>query len=316
MIGLLPWIIVLIMSLVILIKSSEYFTKAAKKIGKVIGMPAFIIGLTILAIGTSLPELIASILSVLSNSSEIVVGNVIGSNIANIFLVIGITAIAYKKIKIKRKLTNFDILFFIGSVLLFAVTIIDVVFVLYEAVIFILLISIYFFHISKHKDKKYQEIKKLAKDNEKNDNWETFAILIINAILIYISAKYTVESIIQISDLLIIGKEVIAASVIAIGTSLPELTVSLQAVRKKHFDMMAGNIIGSNIFNILAVMGIPALFGTLIIPQGLILFALPMMLIATFLYVVMIKDKKITNWEGMVFILFYLLFLLRLFGII
>ena len=309
------------MSLVILIKSSEYFIKAAKKIGHAIGMPAFIIGLTILAIGTSLPELIASILSVLSNSSEIVVGNVIGSNIANIFLVIGITAIAYKKIKIKRKIANIDIIFFIGSALLFTATILDGVFAFHESILFIAFIIVYFFCISrnknnKRKDDKYKEIKNLARDTDKHDNWETFAILIINAILIYISAKYTVESIIQISDFLVIGKEVIAASVIAIGTSLPELTVSLQAAKRKHFDMMAGNIIGSNIFNILAVMGIPALFGTLIIPQGLILFALPMMLIATVLYLVMIKDRKITNWEGMVFILFYLLFMLRLFGLI
>ena len=116
------WIIVLIISLAALIKASDYFTESAEKIGLFFGMSPFIVGVTIVALGTSLPELITCIIAVLEQSSEIVIGNVVGSNIANIFLVFGITAIVGKKMTITHNIVKVDLPFLAGSAFLLAVT--------------------------------------------------------------------------------------------------------------------------------------------------------------------------------------------------
>ena len=118
---LLIWGGILLASIAVLVKASDYFTDAAEQIGKYFRLPAFIIGVTIVAIGTSLPELVSSIFAVLRGASEIVVGNVVGSNIANIFLVLGITAIVGRKLKIAHELIHVDLPLLVGSTFLFYV---------------------------------------------------------------------------------------------------------------------------------------------------------------------------------------------------
>ena len=119
------WIIVFIISLFALIKSSDIFTEKAEKIGLSLGMPSFVVGVTIVAIGTSLPELVSSIFAVIGGSSEIVLGNVLGSNIANIFLVLGIAAIIGKKLKISSGGIHIDLLFLIGSAFFLFLSLLD-----------------------------------------------------------------------------------------------------------------------------------------------------------------------------------------------
>ena len=311
MLPLLIWIIVFVASLFCLIKSSDYFTDSAEKIGLYLGLPAFIVGVTIVAIGTSLPELASSIFAVLSNSSEIVVGNVVGSNITNIFLVLGITGIIGKKLKVTYELIHVDLPLLVGSAFLLAITVWDGIFTWPEALVCIggfILYSVYII-----KTQKKQETSKPKKPRKLD--WKTICILIISAFFIYLGAKYTVESVIQLSEILNIGKEIIAISAIALGTSLPELMVTVSTARKGKPEMAVGNILGSNIFNALAVMGIPALIGTLIIPSSILTFGLPMMLIATLLYFFITHDKEITKWEGWLLIIFYVLFIGKIFNL-
>jgi cation:H+ antiporter len=315
---LITWIGIFVISLFVLIKSSDYFTGYAEKIGTFFRLPPFIVGVTIVAIGTSLPELVSSILAVLRNSSEIVVANVIGSNIANIFLILGIAAIMSKKIKIVYELVHVDLPLLVGSAFLFAAMIWDGVFTLPEALISILGIIIYFaYTINTEKKHKDVEIRKEMKGqlNVKNHMFKNWAVLVVSGIFIYFGAKYTIESIIALSGILNIGKEIIAVSAVALGTSLPELAVSVVAARKGKPEIAVGNILGSNIFNTFAVMGIPALFGTLIIPSGIIAFSLPMMLMATLLFFFMTQEKVVTKWEGYLLILFYVFFIGKVFGL-
>lgn len=319
MLPLIGWIGIFIISLIILIKSSDYFTDSAEKIGRHFGLPAFIVGVTIVAIGTSLPELISSIFAVLGNSSEIVVGTVIGSNITNIFLILGIAAIISKKIKITHELIHVDLPLLVGSAFLLAVTIWDGVFTLPEALLCIGGIVLYLFYtLSVEKKGRDVEIKKEMKGKLKRGklDWKVFAILVASAFFIFLGARYTIESVIKLSEILSIGKEIIAISVVAFGTSLPELMVTVSAARKGNSEMAVGNILGSNIFNSLAVMGIPALIGTLIIPPGILTFGLPMMLIATLLYFFITQDREITRWEGWLLILFYIFFIGKLFNLL
>jgi len=320
MLDLLIWVGIFLISLLVLIKASDYFTISAEKIGVYFGMPAFIVGVTIVALGTSLPELISSIFAVLRDSSEMVVGNVTGSNIANIFLILGIAAIISKKLKITYEIVKVDLPMLVGSAFLFAAMIWDGVLTLPEAFLLISGIIIYFLYtISSGRKHEDVEIKKeLGSELRKKKKLEakTIIVLIVSALLIFIGAKYTVESVIKLSEFLNIGKEIIAVSAVALGTSLPELAVSINAARKNKPEIAVGNILGSNIFNIFVVMGIPALFGTLIIPQSIITFALPMMIIASLLFFFMAQEKEITKWEGWLLLAFYAFFIGKLFNLL
>ena len=313
------WIIVFVVSLFVLIKASDYFTHSAEKIGLFFGIPVFIVGATIVAIGTSLPELISSIFAVLRNSSEIVVGNVVGSNVTNIFLVLGITAIVGKKLKLTYELVHVDLPLLIGSAFLLAVTIMDGIFSFPEALLCLAGIILYLLYTINTR-KKYEniEIRKETKEEVKQGrklDWKTLVILAVSAFFIYLGAKYTVESVIKLSEIFNIGKEIIAISAVALGTSLPELMVTISAAKKGKPEMAVGNILGSNIFNALAVMGIPALIGTLIIPHSILTFGLPMMLIATLLYFFITHDKEVTKWEGWLLVIFYVFFIGKLFSL-
>lgn len=147
-------------------------------------------------------------------------------------------------------------------------------------------------------------------------DWKTLTILIVSAFFIYLGAEYTIESVIKLSKILNIGKEIIAISAVALGTSLPELMVTVSAARKGKPEIAVGNVLGSNIFNALAVMGMPAFFGTLIIPHSILTFGLPMMLVATLLYFFMTQDKEITKWEGWMLIIFYVFFIGKVFNLL
>lgn len=312
------WLFIFVISLIVLIKASDYFTHSAEKIGLKFGLPVFIVGVTIVAAGTSLPELVSSILAVLKNSSEIVVGNVVGSNIVNIFLILGIVAITSKKLKISYELMHVDLPLLVASAFFLAVTIMDGVFTLIEGILCIIGFIIYVHYTvtveRTHKDKEI--IREMKTMKGKKLKWTTWIILLLSIIFIYLGAEYTVESVIKLSEILNIGKEIIAVSAVALGTSLPELTVSISAMRKGKHEIAIGNILGSNIFNVFMVMGIPALFGTLIIPSNILTFALPLMIVGTLLYLFITWDKEITRWEGAILLIFYVFFILKVFNFI
>jgi cation:H+ antiporter len=320
------WIIVFIVALAVLVKASDLFTDSAEKIGLHFGIPPFIVGVTIVAIGTSLPELVASFVAIFWGVPEIAVGNVVGSNIANIFLIIGVVAIISKKIKIFYELKHVDLPFLMGSTMLSAFVLFDGQIVFFESVLLLaVLVSYLLYTISSRKNRPDAEIKKeLKKEKDlisgnKKLKWTTWFWLAAGAVLIYFGAQLIISSVLNISEILVIGAGLIAVSAVALGTSLPELVVSITAARKKQPEMAIGNVIGSNIFNSLAVLGIPGLFGTIFL--GTIVFEfssilLLIMVAATLLYYFMVEDKEITSWEGWLLLIFYVFFIAYLFGIV
>lgn len=307
---LIKWLIIFVLALIVLIKSSDFFTDSAEKIGLYFGLPAFIVGVTIVAIGTSLPELVSSIIAVIEHSSEIVVGDVVGSNITNIFLVLGVAAILGRRLKITYELIHVDLPLLVGSAFFLVFTLWDGKFNFFESLLALLGIVLYFLYTisSETKEKSDGSEKKKRKISLKD-----FLILIVSSVFIYLGAKYTVDSIVKISEILKIGKEIISASALALGTSLPELVVSATAAKKGNPEMAVGNVLGSNIFNSFAVMSISGLIGTLVIPKTIISFGLPVMVSATLLYFFITQDQEITKWEGYLLIIFYILFIGKLF---
>ena len=304
------WSAIFIGSLGVLVKASDYFTKASEKIGKFIGIPSFITGVTIVAIGTSLPELVSSIIAVLKNSSEIVIGNVLGSNITNIFLILGLAGIVGRKIKISFELIHVDLPFLAGSAFFILVTLLDGKFSFLEALLSVVAISIYLFYTISTVKKK----EKNSQSKKEKINLSTFLILLVSGFFVYLGAKYTIESVIKLSEILNIAKEVIVASFVALGTSLPELTVSLVAAKKGNSEIAVGNILGSNIFNSFGVMGISGIVGTLLTTKIVLNFLLPISTLATLLYFFITQDKEITKWEGMLLLIFYIFYFVRLFN--
>lgn len=321
----LQWSGLFIMSLAVLLKSADYFTNTAEKIGIHFKMPPFIIGVTIIALGTSLPEVATSIASVFSNSSEIVIGNVVGSNLANILLILGITAIVGRHLVVDKDIIKIDLPILLGSTILLFLITLDGEITYIDGTLSLLILTTYLiYNVRAGRKLEKKELKELSKkkkeEREKKEkerlNIKYPLILIGSGIFLAFAANWTIKSVIELSTIFNIGKDVIAVSAIAVGTSLPELVVSVIAAKKGKADLAIGNVTGSNIFNNLGVIGIPALFGTLTIPINIISFSIPLLLFVTILYIFSTMDKEITKWEGMTLLLLYIAFMGKTFGIL
>lgn len=314
--NLIIWLIIFIVSLFVLIKASDFFTDAAEKIGISLGISPFLVGVTIVSVGTSLPELVSSIIAVYQNSSEIVFGNVVGSNIANIFLIIGVASLISSPLRIQYELINVDLPLFVGSTFLLCLTVLDSNFSTNEAIICILGYFIYvLYSISSGKEEQ-----ELGRDRDGNSKTtlpiKQIVIVIVSSLFVFLGATYTIESVTKISEILNIAKELIALSAVALGTSLPELIVTISAAKKGNPEIAVGNVLGSNIFNSLVVMGIPRLTGNLVIPEDVIGGGLLVLLAGTIMFFFVTQDKQVTRWEGLIFFLFYGWFIGDIFGLV
>jgi cation:H+ antiporter len=269
-------LILFVASLTLLIYSSNKFIDSSEKVGLSLGISPFIIGVTIVAFGTSLPELATSIISVLEGSSEIVVGNVVGSNITNILLVLGLSTIAAGQIKINRNIMDVDIPLMTGSAVLLYFILGDLEISPFDTTILIIgMISFLLYTINNKEEEKI---------TKSPTGIITYLIMAGAAVGVYFGAAYTVESVTELSILFDVDPSIISLGVLALGTSLPEIVVSVAAARRGIHEMAIGNVIGSNIFNTYAVMGIPSLVGPLTIPPDILAFSLPFMVAVTFLF--------------------------------
>ncbi len=316
------WLIVLVVSLFVLVKSADFFIDASEKVGLILGISPFFIGVTIVALGTSLPELITSVIAVLGDASEIVAGNVVGSNIANILLVVGITAIAVKSVKIDRDILHLDLpLLAASTIALVAMIAWDGIINIFEGLIALVLYVVYIIYLYKSRhdtmseeiSKKFEEAK--AKLTHKKINIKLILTIILSILFLFLGAKYTVVSVLALSTILGITTSAIALSAIAIGTSLPELAVTIRAASNGNGDLAIGNVFGSNLFNASLVVGISSFFGPLQVGAEVMFIAVPFLLGATFLYIFSGMSHKIYNYEGAMFVLIYVMFLAKLFNV-
>ena len=315
--------LLLILSLLVLVVASDFFTNAAEKIGLSMGLNPFIVGVTIVSIGTSLPELMSSIIAVLQGSPEVVAGNVVGSNIANIFLIIGAAGvISARSIRINYDLVSVDLPLFVGSAFLLTLTTWDKVFSPGEAWLFVVGYIMYLFYTIKGSEENQPEDNPEGEQNNstapanRNTNFilRQGLIVILSSIFIYLGARFTIYSLIGISEALNIGVEIIAITAVALGTSLPELVVTINASLKGKAEIAVGNVLGSNIFNVFMVMGIPGLVGKLTIPETILHGGIPMLIAGTLLLFFTTQDQKLTIWEGWLFLMFYVWFIGKTFG--
>lgn len=302
------WTGVLILSLAVLVVASDFFVEGAEKIGLGLGMSPFLVGVMIVGFGTSLPELVSSVVAVYGNHSEIVIGNALGSNITNIFLVLGIGAVVGKKFDVRYNLMRIDLPFLTGSSLILAFMVYDRNFTFGETLVCLVALVFYFWSTFNSDDNDEDLDSEILKAGAKD-----WIKVVVSGVMIFVGAKYTVDSVVSVADILQIGSEIIALSAVALGTSLPEVMVSISAARQGKSEMIVGNIIGSNIFNTFGVMGVAGLTGKLIIPENIVSFSLPVFVASTFMYFVITKDQKINRDEGLLLLVFYVFYIGQLF---
>ncbi|MEO0408063.1 MAG: calcium/sodium antiporter [Cyanobacteria bacterium P01_A01_bin.135] len=316
--GLIGYFALFIVSLAVLVKASDLFTDAAERLGMALGLPPFIIGVTIVSVGTSLPELISSLFAVAEGAPEVVVSNAVGSNIVNIFFVIGTAAILCKGIlTITYNLVNIDLPLFVGSAFLLGLAALDLTFSRGEAVLFLMGYVVYTIYVTLGSRQPSEAVDAPEAAAEKRKGLlRNGAVVVISALFIFLGARYTINSLIQISDTLQIGREVIAVTAVALGTSLPELLVTINAAMKGQAEIVVGNVLGSNIFNTFVVMGVPGLVQELPVPQSTLATSLPVMLAGTVLMFFATQDKQLSSWEGWLFIIIYVWFIGSTFGIL
>jgi len=300
------YLIVFFISTLILVKSADTLVESAEKIGLKIKLPYFFVGSVLIGFGTSLPALATSIFSVFKGFYSISVSNVVGSNITNILLIVGIPAFMFS-IKIKKNIIKSELPFLLLSSLLPVLFFLNKKITLFEGLIFIISFISYIVYI-------YNEGKNSKFDQEVNCKCLIEIIkFVVSLIFLSISSKYTVESLIKISELLQIGVEVLTAILLALGTSLPELVTSFTIlIKKKDQDMIVGNIIGSNVINMFLILGLSSLIAKEIKVNEVLLNLSVFLFFITLLFSFIILDKKVEKEEGFIFVILYLFYLVYL----
>jgi cation:H+ antiporter len=328
--------------LVLLVKGADYFVEASARLAKKLGVSDFVIGLTVVAIGTSLPELASSVVAALEAYPSIVTGNIVGSNIANIGLIIGIAAVI-KTLRTKKSAYVRDSYFLILSAIMFLYFALDGGVTRLEGIILLGIYATYILFLYKTRTKnshyKFRDylsflfnfeylttiksavIRKAIKKEEDRKDKKTlelfkesliadiFIILVSGAAIVF-GAKYFIEQAVLLADIFDLPRNLIGLTVVALGTSLPELIVSIKAARKGLGGLVIGNVIGSNIANVFLVFGLASVIIPIPLSEISILYTIPIMAFITLLFVYLIKSRhKITKWSGILLLLIYIAFI-------
>jgi cation:H+ antiporter len=307
------WLAVFVVALVALVKGADWVLDGAKKIGLAFGMSPFVIGVLILGFGTSAPELVSSIAGVLQGATEIPVANAVGSNIANIFLIVGFSAvIARGAYQATRSLVDLEIPLLILSTFFFFGIAYDGVVTFSEGVFLLVGFLIYLLYNFFHSDGEAP--RSMVHEKGETLRMLDIVLLLVGFVLLIGGARYLVESVLALSSSFGISVGVITLLAVAIGTSLPELIVSAKAALQGNAEVSLGNIFGSNIFNILLVIGVPALITPLAVDASTLSIAIPTMIGATILFAISGLSQKIHVWEGAFYLLLYAFFVTKVFG--
>ena len=298
-------------SLGALLISAKFFTNSAEKIGTYFGLSPFVIGVFIIGIGTSLPELISGILSVRQEVSEIVPGNIVGANIANLLLLVGVTAVLNRKlIQLKSSYIYIDLHFLIGGVFSFYIICADGKINAPEAAFGGVIFLVYSIYLMKQGSNEV-EAEQGSKGEVRSIGFN-IAVLTLAGIGIYYGAESTVSTLTKIADAFQIPKSVAALTILSIGTTLPELAVSAAAIKQGKAELAVGNVLGSAVFNTLAIPCVVTWFGPVSVPPSLFLLSLPVLAASSVFFYLLTQDKRISAWEGSLLVLLYGLFMFKI----
>ena len=287
-----------------LIKGADYFVEGASSIAKRFHIPEMIIGLTIVAMGTSLPELSVSFISALNGQSDMSIANAIGSNIFNVLMILGVSAFI-KTLPIKQSSIKDIFILISATALLLILSYFGLSLVWFDGLIMLCLFA-YFI----------RKMIKESKDNNDNENSiplsiiRTIVYIVCGAIGIIYGGNLVVNGASTIAQAFGMSDNLIGLTVVALGTSLPEFVTSVMATKKGKLDIAIGNVIGSNIFNILFVLGLSSLFNVLTVSAITLIDIFFSLFITSVLLYVVCKFKKINKLNGIIFIILYISYMI------
>jgi len=303
-------IVLFIVGIIMLFFGGEGLVKGASRLAHILGISPVVIGLTVVAFGTSAPEFVVSLIASLQGSSDIVLGNIIGSNISNIGLILGIGALISPLI-IQSKLIKVEVpIMIILSLILYGLAwslnlgLLQGIF-LFSALIAFTLYS-YFGSKKEPKliEKEYEEF-----ISEDGTVWKQVLLIVLGLAGLIIGARFVVDSAIFIARIIGVSEIVISITAVAIGTSLPELSTTIIAAMKKEHDIIVGNIIGSNIFNI-GILGLVSIINPVKVDSALLRFEFPVMLFFSIMILpIMLTGKRVSRLEGILLLVLYAVFI-------
>lgn len=299
--------------LVILLLGGKFLVDGASSIALKLGMSSGLIGLTVVAFGTSAPELLVSINASLKGNSDISIGNVIGSNISNIALVLGLSGLFYP-ILIRKSHIRFEYAIMLLVTVIFYILSINLYISFWEGLVFVLGLvgfnTFLFKNLGKGLSEDPEEVEEEL-EQVKKYNWPVALSLLLGGIIgLYFGSELLVSNAVLISRQFGISERIIGVTIVAVGTSLPELITSIIAAFSKRTDLALGNILGSNIMNILAIIGITAMINPIQVSEEFVRSDfLWMMGISLLLYPLMRTKMKISQVEGSVLLLSYFAYL-------
>jgi cation:H+ antiporter len=312
--------------IILLIKSADFLVDGSAALAKKLGISTLVIGLTIVAFGTSAPELFVNIIASVSNNNDVVLGNIIGSNIANTLLILGAASLIMP-VKMKHSTTWKEIPFSLLAVLALAVfankSFLDglqaadgitrgngITLILFFIIFLFYALNMALSDKVSVKEQVQEQIGKLHPEEQEikeHPNWKITILILGGLIGLYFGGNFTVNSAVDIATSLGISQFLISATIIAIGTSLPELVTTIIAATKQEADLAVGNVVGSNIFNILFVLGITATVSPVLISRTINTDIFFLIFISILLFVFLFLGKKhiLQKWQGLIFILMY-----------
>ena len=311
-------IISLVSGFILLIWSADAFTDNGAKIANIFKISPLIIGILIFGFGTSAPEMLVSGLAAFEGHPELSVGNAFGSNILNIALVLGVTAMIMP-IKIELKVIKKEWLYLMFATLIAGLLLWDRHLGVMDGTILFGLLAVFLLYTFNESKKDHHEFDNLSSKIDIDQKGRIWIILLISFIVLLVSAKLIVYGGTSLAIQFGVSDLIIGLTVVALGTSLPELAVSITGAIKKQHAMVVGNIIGSNLFNTVGVLAIPGLISPLYVPEKLITRDYPFMLVLTTLIFVFVashkfsKESTISRLEGALFILILFFYLYLLF---
>lgn len=310
----------LLIAIALVVKSADWFLGAAEKIGTWLKLPQFIMGVVLVGFGTSLPELSTSIAAINNGEHTVTIANVIGSNLANILIIIGISTLALGTIRFDKNLIDLDIPFLTTIVLLFSFLLVDGELSFTDGLILLIgLVGYLMYSLAYREDPRHhsgvvQYIKTLlsrkkkatkSKESKTHVTPLTWFTLVISIVLLAVASNVAIDSMLKIVSEIGVAVSILSFFALAMGTSLPELIVSIKSLKKGKSDIVLGNIIGSCMFNMLLIGGVSAVLHPQFIEPQIAGWAIAGLVASTLILAISAIGKRIHIWEGFAYLLLY-----------
>ncbi len=303
-------VVLLLVGFVLLIKGADFFVDGSSAVAKILKVPTLIIGLTIVAMGTSLPELSVSITASMAGSNALAVSNVIGSNIFNLMVVLGASALM-APLYVSKDVLKKDFPFSVGcAVLLLVLGYIEMELKRYDGIIFLVLFIGFIVSqiLSAKKARKAALESGSVEDDEEIKDiplWLAFIYIVGGAVAVKFGGDFVVNSAKAIASFFGLSENLIGLTIVALGTSLPELVTSVVAARKNQLDMAVGNVVGSNVFNILMILGVAATVSPISFIMENVIDIIVLLGFSLLVWVMCFIRKKLDKLEGLIMLLGY-----------